>query len=96
MEQQTIIQRQFFFFVADESDIPYNFSTRKQNAQLEKEETKAKFLVELLDKYGYETRDIQFDFEGPKYEILGLTDLVAFKNDRPVTPKFCSFNSVLR
>lgn len=83
MTQQTIIQREFFFFVADESDVSYNFSTRKQNAQLEKEETKAKFLVELLDKRGYEMEDIRLDFEGPKYEILGLTDLAAFKNKRP-------------
>ncbi len=83
MIQQTIIKQRFFFFVADESDISYNFSTRKQNAQLEKEETKAKFLVELLDKRGYEMSDIRLDFEGPKYEILGLTDLAAFRDGNP-------------
>ncbi len=83
MTQQTIIQNQFFFFIADESDILYNFSTKNQNAKLEREETRGKFLVELLEKYGYETRDILLDFEGPKYEILGSVDLVAFKNDKP-------------
>lgn len=83
MTQQIITQNQFFFFIADESDILYNPSTKSQNAKIEREETKAKFLVELLEKQGYETRDILLDFEGPKYEILGSVDLVAFKNDKP-------------
>ena len=82
MIQQTISQ-QFFFFIADESDILYNSSTKNQNVKLEREETKAKFLVELLEKQGYEMRDILLDFEGPKYEILGSVDLVAFKNEKP-------------
>lgn len=73
---QQIITQQFFFFVADESDIVYN-------ARSEREETKAKFLVDLLENQGYEMRDIQLDFEGPKYEILGSVDLVAFRNEKP-------------
>ncbi len=81
--QQTIIQNQFLFFIADESNILYNFSTKTQNERLEKEETKAKFLVDLLENQGYEMNDIKIDFEGPKYEILGSVDLVAFKNDKP-------------
>ena len=81
--QQTIIQNQFFFFIADESDILYNFSTKAQNERLEKEETKAKFLVDLLEKHSYEMKDIKLDFEGQKYEILGSLDLVAFKNEEP-------------
>ncbi|MDO8524538.1 MAG: hypothetical protein Q7R99_02830 [bacterium] len=83
MEQQTIIQNQFFFFIADEGNNFYSFSTKAQNERMEKEETKAKFLVDLLEKYGYETKDILLDFEGPKYEILGSVDLVAFKNEKP-------------
>ncbi len=83
MEQQVIIQHQFFFFVADESDIVYSPSTKSQSAKLEREEIKAKFLVDLLEKHGYEMRDVQLDFEGPKYEILGSVDLVAFKNEKP-------------
>jgi len=83
MEQQMIVQNQFFFFIADESDIVYNFSTKNQNAILEKEETKAKFLVDLLENHNYEMKDIRIDFEGLKYEILGSVDLVAFQNDQP-------------
>lgn len=83
MTQQTIIQNQFFFFIADESDTFYNFSTKSQNERLEREEIKAKFLVYLLENHSYEMRDIQLDFEGPKYEILGSVDLVAFKNEKP-------------
>ncbi len=80
---QQIIQQQFFFFIADESDIVYNFSTKNQKALLEKEETKAKFLVDLLETHNYEMKDIRIDFEGPKYEVLGSVDLVTFQNDKP-------------
>lgn len=83
MTQQITIQKQFFFFIADESDIVYNPSTKSQNAKIEREETRGKFLVELLEKYGYEIKDIKLDFEGPKYEVLGSVDLVAFKNEKP-------------
>ena len=79
----TIIKNQFFFFVADESGVYYSFSTKNQNAKLEKEATKAKFLVDLIENQKYEMRDISIDYEGPKYEILGSTDLVAFQNDQP-------------
>lgn len=81
---QQIITQQFFFFVADEGDIIYNSSTASRNARMEREDTRGRFLVELLEKHGYETRDIQLDFEGPKYEILGSVDLVAFdENEKP-------------
>ena len=83
MIQQTTIEQQIFFFVADEGNNFYSFSTKNQNSRLEREDIRGKFLVELLEKQGYEMRDIQLDFEGPKYEILGLVDLVTFKNDKP-------------
>ncbi|MCX6791363.1 MAG: hypothetical protein NTV62_04240 [Candidatus Gribaldobacteria bacterium] len=83
MIQQTIVRRQVFFFIADESDIAYNPSTKKQNARLERETTRAGFLVELLEKRGYEIGEIVLDFEGPKCEILGSVDLVALKNESP-------------
>ncbi len=84
MTQQTTIQNQFFFFIADESDIVYNPSTDSRNARLEREEARAKFLVDLLEKHSYEMHDIQLDFEGSKYEILGSVDLVTFdENDKP-------------
>ena len=81
---QQITTQQFFFFIADESDIVYNFSTKNQNARMEREDARGKFLVELLEKHGYEMCDIQLDFEGPKYEVLGSVDLVTFdENDKP-------------
>lgn len=82
MEYQTIFREQFFF-IADESDVFYNPSRKKSNAKLEKDETRAKLLVSLLDEYGYDADDIQLDFESPKVEILGTVDLAVFENNKP-------------
>ncbi|MBM4177693.1 hypothetical protein FJ208_02745, partial [Candidatus Gribaldobacteria bacterium] len=38
-----------FYEVADESGLVYNPSTQKANFYLEKDETKAKFLVQLIE-----------------------------------------------
>lgn len=83
IQKQFTILRNFFFFVADESDILYNSSTKAFNIKAEREEARAKFLVGLLEKHGYQIKDIRLDVEGPKSEILGSVDLVAFKNDEP-------------
>ncbi len=82
MEQQTILQ-QFFFFVADENDILYNPSTKALNIKAERDEARAKFLVWLLEKHNYQTKDIRLDIEGPSSEVFGLVDLTAFKNGEP-------------
>lgn len=82
MIKQSFFKR-IFFFVEDESDFFYNPSTKNQNIRMEKEETKGRFLVYLLENKGYDLGDVKIDFEGPKCEILGSVDLVAFKNDQP-------------
>ncbi|MDD4990175.1 MAG: hypothetical protein PHW31_02585 [Candidatus Pacebacteria bacterium] len=83
MQKQFTAPHNFFFFVADESDILYNPLVKGLCIKAEKEEIRAKFLVELLEKHGYKIKDIRLDVEGPKFEILGSSDLVAFKDDEP-------------
>lgn len=72
-----------FYEVADESGLVYNPSTQKANFYLEKDETKAKFLVQLIENYGFKEEDLRVDFEPLSLDVLGSIDLVAFKNDFP-------------
>lgn len=72
-----------FFEVADENGLSYDFSTKKANFFLEKEDARAKFLVKLIEKYGFCEEDLRLDFEPISLEVLGSVDLVGFKNDKP-------------
>jgi len=82
-QSQVTIFESIFFEVADENGLVYDFSTKKANFNLEKEDARAKFLVKLIEKYGFGEDDLRLDFEPLSLEVLGSVDLVAFKKEKP-------------
>ena len=82
-QSQVTIFKSIFFEIADENGLVYDFSTKKANFQLEKEDARAKFLVNLIENYGFKEEDLRLDFEPLALEILGSVDLVAFKKEKP-------------
>ncbi|MDP2951373.1 MAG: hypothetical protein Q8N55_03240 [bacterium] len=82
-QSQVTFFKAIFFEVADENGLVYDFSTKKANFQLEKEDARAKFLVKLIENYGFEEDDLRLDFEPLSLEVLGSVDLVGFRRDTP-------------
>ncbi len=82
-QSQVTIFKAIFFEVADENGLVYDFSTKKANFQLEKEDVRAKFLVKLIENYGFEEEDLRLDFEPLSLEVFGSVDLVGFREDTP-------------
>lgn len=84
MSQTTFVFKAIFYEIADENGLVYNASTAKANARLEKENVRARFLVELVEKYGLDQDDLRLDFEPLSLEVLGSVDLVGFKEEKPL------------
>lgn len=80
------VSRDYFSFTADKSKITYIASNKKYNFNDPEEKVRVEYYYDLLDKYRYSAKRIEFEVEMPDRTPERHADIVIYEDDAKKTP----------